>query len=593
MARTLYSNSRKNRAQSKGGADARIRALSIFIVLVCLILISRLFVLMILDHDMYKALAADAHEIYTQLIPKRGGIYIQDIRSHEEFPLAINRDYFLVYADTRQFTTDEIRETVFTQLNEIFQYNDEQKEGLRQKLSKINDPYEPIEMKVDDTVYNTLKQKKLPGIGYIRRPYRYYPEQSLAAQVVGFVSKDASDAARGQYGVEGYWNAELAGTGGYFEGAKSAVGQWIPLAGRLFEEAKDGSDIVLTIDRTLQFKACEKLRSAMQEYKAQSASLIIMDPHSGAIRAMCSLPDFNPNDYSQVESIDVYNNNTILTPYEPGSIFKPITMAAAIDAGVVGPNTVFHDYGQVEDICDTPIRNAERKIFGSQTMIGVLENSINTGMVYAAQQLGKEKFLKYINDFGFGLKEGIELDTEGAGTIEALYKNQGNKIDCYAATASFGQGITVTPLQMVTAFSAIANGGTLMKPYIVDKVRSADGKITQTQPIAVRNVIDSRTASLVQGMLVKVIDNGQAGNAAVEGYYLGGKTGTAQIAGPGGYGSETNHSFVGFGPVDNPAFAMIVKFEKPERAYSATTAAPTFSSVADFILRYYEIPPQR
>lgn len=554
----------------------------------------RLMFLMVFQHNFYVALAQGSQEIYSKLIPERGTVYVQDSRTGAESPLAMNADYFIVFADTRDIESNDQAEDIAEALAEVFSYDDEQKLSVYLKLQKENDPYEPIEKKVSHEIVDRLKEKELPGIGFIRRSYRYYPEGNLAAHVAGFLGKDdTGEQDIGRYGVEGYWNKELSGTGGFLEGVRAASGGWISLAGKSFKPAEDGSDILLSIDRTLQFAACEQLRKGLEEYEATSASLVIMDPHTGAIRAMCSLPDFDPNTYNEVESIEVYNNTSIFTPYEPGSIFKPVTMAAAINENVLTQNSIFYDSGEREANCQKPIRNADGKIYEDQTMTGVLENSINTGMVYVAEQVGKRKFREYIEKFGFGVKEGVELDTERAGNIDTLTIAGDDRLDCYAATASFGQGITATPIQMTAAIGAIANGGSLMKPYIVEEIRHSDGTVERTKPTEIRKVLSPRAAKLVGGMMVSVVDSGHAGRAKVDGYYVAGKTGTAQIAGKGGYTDETNHSFVGFAPADDPRYVMIVKFEKPQRRFSASTAATVFGDVSRFLLKYYQVPPSR
>lgn len=568
------------------------------VVLLCiavglLVIVARLFMIMVLQHGFYMSLASGSHELYAQLFPKRGIVYIQDTRTKNELPLAMNKDVFLVFADTRLITSDEQAEDTAEKLSGLLQYNDEEKLELYLQLNKRDDPYEPLIEGIEQELADKIRALELEGIAFVRRPKRFYPEGVLASHVIGFVGKNDDGSAIGRYGVEGYWQKELAGSTGFFEGIRSAKGNSIPLASGNFEEATDGADILLTIDRTLQYKACSILESAMHEYNAQSASLILMDPQTGAVIAMCNLPVFDPNVYNKVDSISVYNNTSIFTPYEPGSIFKPVTMAAAIDSDSVRPSSIYHDTGSIDAGCTKHIQNADLKVYEDQTMTGVLENSVNTGMVYVAQQLGKKNFTKYIEKFGFGKKLGIALDTEVSGTIDTLSVNKGDDIDCYAATAAFGQGITATPMQMVTAFSAIANGGKLLKPYVVEEVRYTDGRVKREKPTVLRQVISPRAASLVSGMLVSVVDSGHAGGAGVKGYYVAGKTGTAQIAGRGGYTEDTNHSFVGFGPVDDPVFAMIVKFEKPERRFSASTAAPTFGKIASFVLQYYGTHPSR
>ena len=565
----------------------------IFIVGIMLAIVCRLFFLMVLQHGFYTALAAGTHTLYSQLFPERGTIYIQDSRTEEEYPVALNKDVFTVFADTRNIQTEEEATHVADVLAETFGYDNEKKLELFYKIHNTHDPYEPIEKGVEEDVVNMLKKKDVTGVGFVRQSARFYPEGNLAAQTIGFVGKNDSGSDIGRYGIEGYWNEELTGSGGFLEASRSLAGGVIPLAGKSFKPAKDGSDILLTVDRTLQYMACERLRAAMIEYEATSASLIILNPRTGAIRAMCSLPDFDPNIYGQVENTRMYNNTNIFTPYEPGSIFKPIAMAAVLNEDLLTPDSLFYDSGSREARCTKPIKNADGKVYEDQTMTGVLENSINTGMVYVVETLGKNPFITYVEKFGFGVKTGIRLSSETTGTIDSLYQNKNVQIDCYTATASFGQGITVTPLQMVSAFASIANEGKMMRPYIVEEIRNADGKIERTHPKVSAEIMSSKSASLLSAMLVRVVDNGHAGLAGVPGYYVAGKTGTAQIAGPGGYTDETNHSFIGFAPVDDPAFVMLVKFEKPQRVFSASTAAPVFGDIAAFILDYYQIAPTR
>ncbi len=579
--------------QENSGQDTRLRIAAVFVLGLALAITARLFFLMVMQHGFYTALAAGSHTLYAQLFPERGSIIVQDSRTGEEFPVALNKDVFTVFVDTRDITSEDEAESVAEQLAQSFAYDDEKKLALFYRINDTDDPYEPIEKGVEEVLVDQLKEKELPGVGFVRQSARFYPEGNLAAQTVGFVGKNDEGNDIGRYGIEGYWDEELSGSGGFLEASKSLAGGVIPLAGKSFKPAKDGSDILLTIDRTLQYAACERLREGMEEYNATSASLIIIDPHSGAIRAMCSLPDFDPNIYNQVEDVRMYNNTNIFTPYEPGSIFKPLTMAAALNEEHVTPDTYFYDSGSREAHCTKPIRNADGKIYEDQTMTGVLENSINTGMVYVVEQVQKMPFIQYLEKFGLGVKTGIRLSSETTGTIDTLYQNKDERVDCYTATASFGQGITVTPLQMASAFSAIANEGKMMRPYIVEEIREEDGKVIRTYPEVSSDTMSSRAASLLSAMLVRVVDSGHAGAAAVSGYYVAGKTGTAQIAGRGGYTEDTNHSFIGFAPVDDPAFVMLVKFEKPERRFSSATAAPVFGDIATFMLDYYQIAPGR
>lgn len=577
----------------KENPDFRLNLAVFVCVSAFLIVFLRLFTLMILQHSFYTALASGSQDMYESLFPKRGEIFLESENAEDLFPLAINRDFYTVYSDDRLILDNKTAEDILDKLSGVFSYDDERKAKVLAQLEKVGDPYEPLEQKVDEETVDKLKAMDLVGIGFSRFPQRYYPEGSLAAQVVGFLGKDESGKDIGRYGLEGYWQQDLAGSGGFLEGAKSAQGSWIPLAGRALKPAQDGVDLVLAIDRTLQFEACKILEEERKRYEAETAVLIILDPFTGAIKAMCSSPSFDPNKYGDVENAEAYNNQTIFTPYEPGSVFKPVIMSAALNEDIVKPDTTFVDSGKAEANCQKSIQNADLKSYGLQTMTGVLVNSINTGMVFVANKLGKDKFKQYVEAYGFGVKTGIELDTEAVGTVDSLYLNKGDKIDCYTATASFGQGITVTPLQLVNAYATIANGGKMMRPYIVEKIIHPDGKVDITKPREIKTILDKRNASLLSGMLVNVIDSGEGSLAKVPGYYVAGKTGTAQIAGKGGYTTDLNHTFVGFGPVDDPKYVMIVKFGKPKLVYASTTAARTFSKISQFIMQYYHIAPSR
>ena len=309
---------------------------------------------------------------------------------------------------------------------------------------------------------------------------------------------------------------------------------------------------------------------------------------------MCGVPDFDPNNYSQVESINQFNNSVIFDSYEPGSVFKPVTMAAAIDVGAVTPATHFTDVGSVlVDGWPKPLGNAEGKVYGDVDMTKVLEDSINTGMVFAMRAMGQQTFIDYVKKFGFGKKTNIELETEASANISSLDKSS----EIYSATATFGQGITVTPIQIAMAYSAIANGGMLKKPQIVDEIRYADGTIEKREPQDVGQVIDEKTSRMLGAMLVSVIEHGHGKRAGVPGYYIAGKTGTAQVARTDGIGYSNDYtigSFAGFGPVEDPKFAMVVRIDNPrDVVWAESTAAPLFGEMAQFLLQYFEIPPVR
>jgi cell division protein FtsI/penicillin-binding protein 2 len=373
-------------------------------------------------------------------------------------------------------------------------------------------------------------------------------------------------------------------------GEQGAFGSWITMAGGTLHPSQNGADLLLTIDRTLEYAACKRLADGMKEYGAQRAALVMMNPKTGAILAMCSLPDFDPNNYSQTEDIDAFNNQAIFTPYEPGSVFKPITMAIAINAGLVQPDTTFTD-PCTRKIDRFTIHNALNKCYGLMTMTQVLENSINTGMIWVEEKLGRAAFQAGVAKFGFGQKTGVDLSTETAGDVSSLDKKNS---PIFGAVGSFGQGLTVTPLQLAAAYSAIVNAGKLPKPYIVQEVRYPDGHTDVTVPKVADTVITPHASELMKGMLTSVVENGNSyKKTKLPDYFMGGKTGTAQIPGKGGYTEDTNHTFVGFATAKDPRFVLVVKYEKPDRQWAESTAAPVFKDIMHFALQYYGIPPER
>jgi cell division protein FtsI/penicillin-binding protein 2 len=567
-------------------------AFLIFAVLIGL----RLFDFQIIKFDFYYALASDQHEIYRKLFPERGSIFLKDkagsILTKQEslYPIAINKDYNLVYAQPK-FIEDE-PEYIADKLAPILEPDEEKQEGFKNglivQLSKSDDPYEPLRHRVEDSQLEMIENLNITGIKSIKETFRYYPEKNIGSNVLGFVSFRGDDEVKkGQYGIEGYFNEELSGQQGEVKSESDISGRFISISDKDFVRAKDGADIVLTLDKTVQYEVCAQLNQHAEIIEAEGAAAVVMDPQTGEIIAMCSYPDFDPNQYNQVENQRDYNNRAVFEAYEVGSIFKPITMAAGLDLGVLTPETTYIDDGFVK-IDEFTIRNSDKEAHGKNTMTQVLEKSLNTGTIFAVREIGQRNFRKYVEKFGFGERTGLQLDTEVAGNISSLKK----KGEIFAATGSFGQGITATPLQMVQAISAIANGGKLVKPYIVEEVRQFDGTVIKTNRPRPKQVISSKTSTLLTGMMVSVVKNGQGQNASVPGYYIAGKTGTAQIAAGGVYSNRTNHSFIGFGPIKDPKFAMIIRFENPKKgSYSSVTTAPLFSRLAKFILDYYHVVP--
>ncbi|HTK04085.1 MAG TPA: penicillin-binding protein 2 [Candidatus Eisenbacteria bacterium] len=574
-------------APRRPSGEVRTRIFQGVVLLAMAAVVGRLFALQVLSHKFYSLLASNQHGILQDLFPERGAIYLRDPKSPDgRFPAAINKTLSTVYANCREIEDPKAAAKALAPVLGM------EEAELVERLSRSSDPYEPLVKKADDDLVAKVKELAIKGVGFTREQFRYYPEKAALSHVVGFVGSNDKSEHVGRYGIEGYWQDALAGRAGTLAPENDPIGRLIGSVDKQFVRAKDGDDVTLTIDRNIQYVVCEKLRAAVAKHGADGGTVVVLDPRTGAVMAMCSVPDFDPNDFSNVKEIRLFNNPAIFGPYEPGSVFKPITMAAAVDAGKIGPNTLYNDEGSVK-IGPYTIRNSDSKAHGLQTMTQVLEESLNTGTIFAVRQIGNKSFLKYVENFGLGSPTGIELDTEASGDIDSLRK----KGDIYSATGSFGQGITMTPLQLVAAYGAIANGGKLMKPYIVDSVRHPDGTDEKTEPVVVRQVITKRAAALVGGMLVRVVENGHGKKAAVPGYYVAGKTGTAQIPRSDGKGYEVGASigsFAGYAPVDDPAFVMIVRLDRPRDVeWAESSAGPLFGDIAKFLLQYLQIPPDR
>ncbi len=560
------------------------------LVLFALVIVIRLATLQILDHDAYQALATGQHSLFRQLYPERGRIFVHDMKDSALVPIALNQSLSLLYADPRSIKDPK---TIAESVGKILAYDQVHLDELIQRLSDASRVYVPIERRLKPDKAEALGALKLPGLAQTAEPSRLYPETSLGGHVIGFLGYAADGSLAGKYGIEGYFEKQLAGTPGSIRSEKDISGRLIAIGERAINPATNGSDIILTIDRSIQYTACASLRKAIQEHEAEGGSVIILDPSTGRILAMCGSPDFDPNEYRSVNAVSIFNNPAIFGSYEPGSVFKAMTIAAGIDAGAIAPTTTYNDVGEV-NIGKFTIKNSDGKANGVQTMTGALERSLNTGMIFAMRKMGATTFADYVKKFGFGERTGIELESESAGDVSSLDSSS----EIYAATASFGQGISVTPLQLAAAYAALANGGLLKRPYIVDEIRHADGSVDMRRPTDVRRVIDAKTSRLLGAMLVSVVEHGHGKQAAVPGYYIAGKTGTAQVARKDGHlGYEVDRtigSFAGFGPVENPRFAMVVRLDNPKGVHWAeSTAAPLFGEIASFLVKYFNIPPTR
>jgi cell division protein FtsI/penicillin-binding protein 2 len=563
----------------------RIMVVVVFLFVGFVVIVLRLAQLQIVSARTYQTLAENQHTDEGVIPAVRGEIKVTDKFSNEGYTVATVITKQVAFA-----VPPDIKDpaAVAKSLAPILSLDEK---DLLDKISDKTKRYVPIKRQLTPDEEDAVRGLHLIGIGMDPESFRFYPNQTFLSHVLGFVGYKG-DVREGLYGLERYFENDLKGKPGFILQEKDVKGVWIFGAKRDLEPAINGDNLILTIDRTLQFKAETVISEAVTKNGADSGSVIIMDPKTGSIVAMANYPNFDPNQYNKVKDPALFTNLATMGNYEPGSVFKPITMAASIDEGKIGPETTYNDTGQVV-IDGYTIKNSDFKAHGIQTMNQALEQSLNTGAIYAKEQIGNAEFLKYVKSFGFGKPTGIELP-EGKGNLSNLLT--GN-ISVNYDTASFGQGLSVTPIQLVQAFSAFANNGVMMKPYIVQSKILPDGKVMETKPTSLGQIIQPKTATTVSAMMVNVVENGHGKRAGVKGYYVAGKTGTAQVPRKDGKGYEANNnigSFIGYAPVENPKFVMLVRVNHPrDVSFAESTAAPAFGQLAQFILDYYNIPPTR
>ncbi len=420
----------------------------------------------------------------------------------------------------------------------------------------------------------------LPGIRIVQRPQRYYPQGSLAAHVVGIAGADN----QGLEGIEYFYDEILRGVPGQQYTERDAAQRNIPGGETRFVPPQPGNDVVLTLDTVIQYIAETRIQEAVISSNSERGLVLVMNPKTGEILANAIYPTFDPNYYQDV-SAERRRNVAVTDQYEPGSTFKFVTAAAALDLGITHFERAFES-GSAWEIGGGRVHNLDGRALGRLTFREAMERSDNITFAKLSVEMGPDRFHKYIQDFGFGKRLGVDFPGEIAGTVISPTRS-GQTLQW--ANMGFGQGIAVTPLQLLTAVSAVANGGSLMKPYFVKEIRDAHGKLVQkVEPEVLGHPISPETAALVRDLLRSVVVNGNGNRAEVPGYQVAGKTGTAEVPGIGGYSDDIIASFVGFAPVDDPALAMLVVLYKPkaESAYGGVLAAPVFKEIMEESLEY-------
>ena len=429
-----------------------------------------------------------------------------------------------------------------------------------------------------------LKKAALSGVRFRSEQKRFYPKRELAANVIGFVGTDDYGLA----GIEQTYQGKLKGMVYSQPIKQDGRGRNIQNLGSLSRSNLGNYDLMLTLDEVIQFTAEYHLTKQVERYKADSGMAVVMNPNSGEIYAMANVPQFNPNNYNKFTP-ETRRNNTVVSSYEPGSIFKPIVAAAALDNGIAQPHDKFFCENGSFKIGGRNIGEAANHEYGSLSMQQIIAKSSNIGAIKIAQKLGKDSFYEYIRKFGFGEKTSIRLP----GVSSGLLRKRKNWSERSLASISFGQEIAVTPLQMVVALSAIANGGTLMEPHIA-KALMRDGKIIkEIKPKKIRRVISEKTSRQMMEILKFVVENGTGKKAAIDGFEVAGKTGTAQkyIAETQSYSkTEFISSFIGYAPADNPRLAILVMIDSPKGGHwGGVVAAPVFVKIAEKSLRHLNV----
>jgi cell division protein FtsI/penicillin-binding protein 2 len=570
--------------------DQRLSYFRCAVLILSAVAVFRLFFIQVLSHKSYSARAYDQYSSYVRLPAKRGEILTSD-----GYPLASNQVSYLLYAEPKKIiNSHDISKAIVSVLPQEIR----EKEILRlEELLSYNLYWVALEHNLTPLQRQQIEGMNLEGIGFEEEPVRFYPEGSLAAHVLGYVAEQDDGEKGGYYGIEAAFNGDLAGRSGKVTEERDALGLPILTGGFSKIEPLDGKDVQLTIDRTVQYIIEKKLKEGVEKYDAADGVIIVANPLDGSILGMAVYPNYDPQNMDFSEPVvsessgrkaREHKNLAIAALYEPGSVIKPLTISAAIDTGKATPETSYNDPGFAVYSGYT-IRNWDGKALGQMNLVTLLQKSNNIGAAWVGHLVGAQDLTSYFNKYGIGSLSGISLEGEEASPI----RDYTEMTDIDLATASFGQGVLATPLQVLNAFNAIANGGVLYTPRIVSKVIDEKGE-TYIEPKEIGRVIRKETSNIMVDMLIKAVDGGESRYFNIKNYAVAGKTGTAQIAVPGGYDpNKTNATFVGFLPTSKK-FSMIVKLREPQASiYAAETAVPLWMEVAGELAKYYSVPPDR
>ena len=553
----------------------RIIFLSGLLVFCFVLIVGRMFQLQVLKKEQLYKLAAQQQHVQIPLVPKRGTVY--DSKGNE---LAVSIEVDSVYADARKVIDAGKTARALASILQV------DREELEKKLMSQR-PFEWVQRKISSKEVEQIKALRLPGIFFLKENRRFYPNSQLAAHLVGFVGLDS----KGLEGIEFQYDALLNGANHVWTSARDALGREITMGKVPFEKEDHYRNIVLTIDKSIQHVTEAELGRGVEQWGAKGGMAIAMDPSTGKILAMASYPTFNPNQFIQSRSKS-WRNRGVSDAFEPGSLFKAFLAAAALEEQVVRPSDSFFCENGSYTVYDRTIHDTTKH--GWLTVQQIIKLSSNIGASKVGEKMGRDRFYRYISAFGFGEKTRINLPGEGKGIVHHPRYWPPVALD----TISFGQGISVTGIQLVTALATIANGGFLMKPYAVEKITDEKGGVVQSfKPEVIRKVISEETAKKVTGLLKATTEKGGTGEGAVPaGYEVAGKTGTAQKADAllGGYSPDRYTSgFMGFAPSDEPKLVLLVVIDEPQKNnYGGVVAAPIFKAIMEKVLPYLNVVPR-
>jgi cell division protein FtsI (penicillin-binding protein 3) len=591
---------RKTLSSPTPAAPNRLRWVVMTIYFGLVVVLSRLFYWQIVKGASLQAAAASQYSTRTVQSAHRGRIFTSD-----NYTLVDNQEVYRLFAEPPLLTQDKL--LIANTLAPILLAEDERYQEssdsafrksieldliatLSARLSKPDSKWTALKTKISANAKKQIEQLNLAGIGFDPYLIRFYPEASLSAHLTGFVGKDDEGNELGYFGIEGAMNKELAGQTLSQTYQTDGHGLQLFFAPKTSNQTTTGRDVVLTVRRDIQAMVERYLDEGMKKYGAKAGEVIVLEPSTGRILAMASSPHYDQTHFYE-SSADLYKNPSLVSTYEPGSTFKILTVAAGINENKIKPDTLC-------PVCDGPrqigkytLRTWNNQYNPNISMTDALAKSDNVAMIYIGELLGNAVFFDYLEKFGIGEKIHIDLQED----TETPFTKKKGEIDL--ATASFGQGVVTTSLQLVRAVAAIANGGVMMRPQIVEKVIDPiSNQVIVSEPIVERRVVSAETASQVSQMMIAAAEHGEAQWIASRTYTVAGKTGTSQVASEnGGYDAEkTIASFIGFAPAQEPKFVMLVKLVEPQSSiWAAETAAPLWYQISQQLFWLLGIPPDK